>query len=104
MKRPRIYLWLGLAVITLFALFTAQTDAGISGIPGGRLSTVQSIGERGVFFVENSLFRSVDNIKFDQHLYSDKPPLAQLIFGTIYRTGRALGMPEFATERTAALY
>lgn len=103
MKRAWKYQLCGVFIILLGSLFTSLDDAGISGI-SGRIATVQSIGERGVFYIDNSSFRSVDKVTFEQHVYSDKPPLAQWIFGVVYRTARSFGAPEFAAEKAKALY
>ena len=67
----------GLVVLAAFALAGAFTDTTLSGNDATRFAVIQAVGEQHVFHIENTEFRSVDVVRKDGHVYSDKPlPLA----------------------------
>jgi len=96
-----------LALATAVALLSARPYAdGFN--DGSRLATVESLGERGTFCIDDSLFvrpsfhpgrsnpynpriegvrvvGTLDKVRIDGRFYSDKPPVPALLSGGCYR-------------------
>ncbi len=81
-KRYRL---LGIALLSLLALFFAKDEISMAGNESTRFAVVQSLGERGTFAIEESNFRTVDRVVRDGHVYSDKPLPIAWFLGTVYR-------------------
>lgn len=110
LSRPEIAcVALALTLATLGAMPFAQ---GFN--DGSRLATIESLGERGTFAIDDSVFvrpyihperpnpynpkvegvrivGTLDMVRIDGHFYSDKPPVPALMLGAAYRIWLRLG-------------
>ncbi len=105
MRKPRKYLWAGIAFLTLFALLYTQDEITLAGNESTRFGVIQAVAEQGVFQIENTNFAStVDKVEKDGHIYSDKPlPLAfsaAVVYGALHR---ATGI-NFTDNRQLSIY
>ena len=101
------------AVASLVVLLAARPYAdGFN--DGSRLATVESLGERGTFCIDDSLFvrpslhperpnpynpriegvrvvGTLDKVRIGGRFYSDKPPVPALLLGGVYRVALECG-------------
>ncbi|HVK17460.1 MAG TPA: hypothetical protein VM533_10960, partial [Fimbriiglobus sp.] len=111
--------WAGRAVVllaTVVALVGARPYAG-GWNDGSRLAAAESLGERGTFIIDDSVFVRVppadewrptpyppdradlltrgtlDKLQIDGHFYSDKSPVPNVMMAGLYRAWLALGGP-----------
>jgi hypothetical protein len=116
--RPRNLFGLLLVAASLLALFTARPYAG-GWNDGGRLATVESLGDRGTLHIDDSIyvqphlaarppytpdneffarFGTKDKMFIGGHYYSDKSPVPAVMMAGTYRVLRWCGLPP-ARER-----
>jgi hypothetical protein len=110
-----------LAVALALAVILARPYAGCVN-DGSRLASVESLGDRGTFIIDQSIFVDVpalspdrpspyprdikelqafgatDKIYIDGHYYSDKPPVPAYVMAGVYRLWKCFGGPS-AAER-----
>lgn len=84
-KRLRLLTGAGIIVLLLFGLFYTKLDLSISGIEATRFAVVQAFGEQGVFYINNTEFRTVDVVKQGPFIYSDKPLPLAFSLGVVHR-------------------
>ena len=87
---PRQIMLAGLLLLGLFAVAGAFTDTTLSGNDATRFAVVQAVGEQHVFHIENTEFRTVDAVRRDGHVYSDKPLLLGWSLGMLHRAVRGV--------------
>ena len=75
----------GLILLGVFSLVGAFTDTTLSGLDATRFAVVQAVGEKQVFHIENTEFRTVDAVRRDGHVYSDKPLFLGWSLGLLHR-------------------
>lgn len=86
MKKLRTKLvWCGVALLALYFLIYAKTDVTLAGNESTRFAVVQAVGEQGVFYIENTAFKTVDRVIRDGHIYSDKPLPIGFVLGALYK-------------------
>ena len=79
-------------VAALLLLYFTSDEITLSGNETSRLSLVESLGDRGVFQIDDSMFKTVDKGQIDGNFYSDKPMLYSLYLTGIYGVCRIFGM------------
>ena len=84
-KLTRLLKWSGALLILLAIGALTRGEIGMSGNEASRFALVQAVGEQGVFFIENTEFRSVDVVRRDGHVYSDKPPALAWAIGMLWK-------------------
>ena len=108
--------WLLVAVATLIAVLGAKSHAG-GWNDGSRLASVEMLGERGSFVIDDSIFLKVpaleagrpspypvdrldlrtlgtlDKLLIDGHFYSDKSPVLTVLMAVPHRLGLLAGGP-----------
>ena len=101
---PRWQLYLILvASLSILAVGTFTLD--VEGNPASRLATMESLVERGVWHIDDSVFRydTVDKVYVAPHFYSSKPPvypaLGALAYGALHH---GLGL-SFREDRRSAV-
>ena len=87
---PRQILLTGILLLGIFAAAGAFTDTTLSGNDATRFAVVQAVGEQHVFHIENTEFKTVDMVRRDGHIYSDKPLLLGWSLGMIHRAVHAV--------------
>ncbi|NEQ53141.1 MAG: hypothetical protein F6K11_23890 [Leptolyngbya sp. SIO3F4] len=86
-----------------FLLFVLLTTVQVaSWNDASRMALIQSLVEYGTFIIDDSTFiETGDKVFFDQHFYSDKPPLLSIfaspIYFVLYRLGFSLKSHEVFT-------
>lgn len=84
-RKLRLLKAAGVGLCLLFAFLFCRDEVGMSGNESGRFALIQAVGEQGVFYIENTNFRTVDRVIRDFHVYYDKPPALSWGIGMIYR-------------------
>ncbi|WP_020469030.1 hypothetical protein [Zavarzinella formosa] len=112
----------------VLALVSAKPYAG-SWNDGSRLAAIESLGDRGTFAIDESVFVRVPEELIDQgtppfnptdplllrygtldklfiagHFYSDKPPVVSILLAGEYRLWRLAGGPSFAERPDIVVY
>lgn len=82
---PRRICGTGLILLGIFALCGAFAEVTLSGNDATRFAVVQAVGEQHVFHIENTVFRTVDMVRRDGHIYSDKPLFPSWSVAMIHR-------------------
>ena len=77
------------AAAVLF-FFTAD-ETNVSGNMSSRLALLESLGDRGVFNIDGSLFETFDKGAVNGRFYSDKPMLYTLALVPAYLAGKIFG-------------
>ena len=85
---PYFLLAAGILVLTLLT----HDEITRSGNETSRMALVESLGDRGVFHIDGSRFKTVDMGRIGSHFYSDKPLLYSLYLSTVYGVGKAVGL------------
>ncbi len=80
---------LGLSIILL--TFLTHDEITLSGNESSRLAMVESVGDRSVFNIDDSRFKTVDRAFIDGKFYCDKPMLYPLYLYAVYSCGKWLG-------------
>jgi len=123
-QSDRRWLWAGRAIVlaaAIVALVGARPYAG-GWYDGSRLASIEMLGERGTFAIDDSIFvkplrvesgrplpyepgpyplnltGTQDKLLIDGHFYSDKPPVLGVLMAGVYRVWLAVGGPT-AAER-----
>lgn len=105
MKKLRNKLmWAGIAILAVFALVYSKTDVTLIGLEAARFSVVQAVGEQNVFHIENTVFKSVDRIVRDGHVYSDKPLPLGWTLGMFYKIPHRLFGLNFTDHYYLSVY
>ena len=102
-KRKKLQL-AGSALLTVLALFCAKDEVGISGNEASRFAVIQAVAEQNTFAIENTEFRTVDKVKRDGHLYSDKPLPLPFLAALVFKIPHRLAGLSFATRYNLAVY
>ena len=102
--KAKLYRWIGVLTLVLFAAFNSLEEIGMSGNEASRFATVQAVAEQHTFAIERTNFRTVDNLFFDGHLYSDKPPLLSWSVGMLLRPVLSLTGWNFADNYHLLVY
>lgn len=86
----------------LFAILTKPNFLGAN--DASRMAQIQSIVEYGSFIIDKSVFvNTIDKYFFNQHFYSDKPPILALYASPFYFVLKHLGF-SFAQRFYATCY
>ncbi len=76
-RSPRFLRGAALVLLGLFSIVFAFDEVTLAGNDATRFAVIQAVGEQQVFHIENTAFRSVDVVRANGHVFSDKPlPLA----------------------------
>lgn len=87
----------------LFAIFTKSQV--ISWSDASRMATIQSLVDYHTFSIDQSIFSSTgDKYFYNNHFYSDKPPLLSLYGAIFYFVLKNLFNISFANHQTATFY
>jgi len=101
-RRYRFSLFIFIAA-TLLLLYCTSDEVTMSGNESSRLALIESLGDRGVFQIDESIFKTVDKGRIDGNFYSDKPMLYSLYLTGIYSVCRLFGM-DFAHSYHDVIY
>ena len=93
---PQRILLAGMVLLGIFSLCFSFTDVTISGNDATRFAVIQAVGEQHVFHIENTEFRTVDLVRRDGHIYSDKPLFPAWSMGMLHRAVHAVTGWQFA--------
>ncbi len=85
LSKVKRYQYGGAMLILLFALVFSAAEISLSGNEASRFGVVNAIGEQGVFYIENTNFRTVDRVIADSHIYSDKPLPLSFLAGVAHK-------------------
>lgn len=72
-KKFHKYSLLGVALIAVLGTLLCKIEVSMAGMEASRMAVVEAVADQGVFYIENTHFRTVDKIVRDGHIYSDKP-------------------------------
>lgn len=103
-KLRKKLMWAGIAILAVFALVYSKTDVTLIGLEAARFSVVQAVGEQNVFHIENTVFKSVDRIVRDGHVYSDKPLPLGWTLGMFYKIPHRLFGLNFTDHYYLSVY
>ncbi len=68
-----------LVLILLFGFLYTKSEVTMSGNEATRLGTTQCVVDLGTFALENGMFKTVDRVIMNNHVYSDKPLLLPVL-------------------------
>lgn len=94
----REYLKVFIVFFILFAILLKTEPMGWN--DGSRMAQIQSLVEYGSFSIDNSVFSTGDKYFFNNHFYSDKPPILALYASPFYFVLHLFG---FSFENNAKL-
>ncbi len=104
-RRLRLLLtWAGIAAIAAFTVVFAASEVSMSGNESGRFAVIEAVGEQGVFFIENTGFRTVDSLVRSGHLYSDKPLALPALLGAVHSLWFRLTGLGFQNDYASSIY
>ena len=104
-NKVRLYRALGVAVLGIFALLNSLSTVGTSGNESSRLATIQAVAEQNTFAIEDTEFSyTVDRVRFNGHVYSDKPPFLSFVIGVALKPLLAATGCSFRENQAALVY
>lgn len=90
--------------IIFFFLFAVLTKTNVSSWnDSSRMAQIQSIVEQGSLIIDKSYFSTKDKYFFNNHFYSDKPPILALYASPFYYLLKNLGL-SFEVNSRIAIY
>lgn len=94
----------GVVLILLWQGFFACANVHLSGNDSGRFASIQSLAEQGTYAIENTVFRTVDHVVYDQHAYYDKLPLLSIVLAGAYAPFHHLGNYSFEQDYNTLIF
>jgi len=104
LTKGKRYQYGGAVLILLFALVFSAAEISLSGNEASRFGVVNAIGEQGVFYIENTNFRTVDRVIAGNHVYSDKPLPLSFLAGVAHKVIYNVSGISFGQNYNLAVY
>jgi hypothetical protein len=103
-RRADLYRLAGAAVLAIFAALYALSRLGTSGNETSRFATIQAVAEQNTFAIEKTDFFTVDHVKYNGHVYSDKPLWLPTMIGVALKPVRYVTKWTFRNDREKLVY
>jgi len=104
LTKVKRYQYGGAILILLFALVFSAAEISLSGNEASRFGVVNAFGEQGVFYLENTNFRTVDRVIVNNHVYSDKPLPLSFLAGLAHKVIYNVSGISFGENYNLAVY
>ncbi len=72
-------------LLLVLGVLCTKTEVSMAGSEATRFGVIHALAEQGVFYFNNTEFRTVDKVVIEGRLYSDKPLLLPLIGAVVYK-------------------
>lgn len=73
-----------LILIALAGFIYSKDDVTMAGNESSRMGTIQCLVDYGTFAIEKGVFKSLDRVIINNHIYGDKPLLIQVLTAIPY--------------------
>lgn len=103
-KIRKFCFWCSVAVLLLLGFFYTKTEVSLAGNESTRFGVIQAVVDQGVFYFNNTAFRSVDRVVLDGKVYSDKPLLPAMVGAAVYKAVQVLTGINFSDHYHLAIY
>jgi len=91
-----------ITLLSLFGIFYFAGDITVN--PASRLATMESLVDYDTWYIDQSVFKSIDSIQIEGKTLSTKPPMLSFMGAGVYWLYEQITGHTFATHKAEAVY